>query len=218
MLDAIQQSKAFNEALESGGAQPRPFYAEDLVRGYRLDVWDSRTSEWHSLHRRTGTYAIGDEGLPFDTEDEEGLLPARGDAAGARRAEPADKDLYVHEVIARWAGWSLSVPFPGKALSRYGDPDKAIPPDGDDPDYRTDEPITPFKVRADLQGRPGLAAAAALRRRATACARARSISPATASAVDDAARRHAGRCHGPAARSRRPARICATSRWPRRWS
>ena len=56
-VDAIQQSKAFNQALESGGAQPRPFYAEDLVRGYRLDVWESRTNAWHSLHRRSGQYA-----------------------------------------------------------------------------------------------------------------------------------------------------------------
>ena len=44
-LDAMQQSKAFNEALESGGPQPRPIYAEDLVRGYRLDMWESRTNE-----------------------------------------------------------------------------------------------------------------------------------------------------------------------------
>jgi len=147
VVDAISQSKAFNQALESGGAQPRPFYAEDLVRGYRLDVWESETDTWHSLHRRSGKYAIGDAGVAFDTTDEEGFfqLAATQPAPGA---EPADKDLYVHEVIARWAGWSLSVPFPGKALSRYGDPDKAIPPDGDDPDYRTDEAITAFKVRA----------------------------------------------------------------------
>src|SRR5256885_8035630 len=30
----------------------------------------------------------------------------------------------------------------GKSLSRYGDPDKAVPPDGDDPDYRTDRKST----------------------------------------------------------------------------
>ena len=74
VIDAIQQSKAFNQALESGGVQPRPFYAEDLVRGYRLDVWESRTGKWHSLHRRKGTYAIGEEDLPFNTEDEEGFF------------------------------------------------------------------------------------------------------------------------------------------------
>lgn len=154
VIDAIQQSKAFNQALESGGAQPRPFYAEDLVRGYRLDVWESRADTWHSLHRRSGKYAVGEDGLAFDTEDEEGFfqLAATQPAPGA---PTTDKDLYVHEIIARWAGWSLSAPFPGKALSRHGDPDKAIPPDGDDPDYRTDEAITAFKVRAIYKVVPG---------------------------------------------------------------
>lgn len=145
-LDAITESKAFNHALESGGAQPRPFHVEDLVRGYRLDVWESRTDRWHSLHRRSGQYRIGVDELPFDTDDEEGFfqLAATQPAPGA----DADKDLYVHEVVARWAGWSLSVPFPGKALSRYGDPADAIPPDDDDPKFRTDEALTAFKVRA----------------------------------------------------------------------
>ncbi len=154
VVDAVQQSKAFNTALESGGAQPRPFYSEDLVRGYRLDVWESQTNGWHSLHRRSGKYVVGDDEVPFATEDEEGFfqLAATQPAPGA---DTEDRDLYVHEVIARWAGWSLSAPFPGKALSRYGDPDKAIPPDGDDPDYRTDEPITAFKVRATHRVLPG---------------------------------------------------------------
>lgn len=154
VIDAIHQSKAFNQALESGGAQPRPFYAEDLVRGYRLDIWESRAGKWLSLHRRKGNYAIGDERLPFDTEDEEGFFQSAA-TQPAPGAPTNDKDLYVHEIIARWAGWSLSVPFPGKPLSRYGDPDKAIPPDGDDADYRTDEPITAFKVRATYKVVPG---------------------------------------------------------------
>lgn len=152
-VDAISQSKAFNQALESGGTQPRPFYAEDLVRGYRLDVWQSRTNDWHSLHRRSGKYLIGENGISFDTEDEEGFfqLAATQPAPGAT----ADKDLYVHEVVARWAGWSLSVPFPGKALSRYGKAEDAIPPDSDDPRFRTDEALTPFKVRATYSAARG---------------------------------------------------------------
>lgn len=154
VLDAVKQSKSFNDALESGGVQPRPFFAEDLTRGYRLDIWDSRTKKWHSLHRRSGSYRIGDDELPFETDDEEGFfqLAATQPAPGAT---PADKDLYVHEAIARWAGWSLSVPMPGKALSRHADPDKAVPPDGDDPAYRTDEAVTAFKVRAEYKVLPG---------------------------------------------------------------
>ena len=152
LLDAVRQAKAFNDAVVGGGAQPRPFFAEDLVRGYRLDVWDSRTNRWHSLHQRSGAYQIGE--LTFDTEAEEGFIQLAG-TQPAKGAEPADKDLYLHEAIARWAGWSLSVKMPGKHLSRYADPDKAVPPDEDDPDYRVDEPLTPFKLTARHRVLPG---------------------------------------------------------------
>src|SRR5262249_48951856 len=105
-------------------------------------------------HQRKGDYEIGDARLPFHTAAEEGFiqLAATQPAPGA---DPPDKDLYVHEAIARWAGWSLSVPLPGKAVSRYGDQDKAVPPDGTDPDYRTDEASTPYKVRAVYKAIPG---------------------------------------------------------------
>lgn len=144
LLQTIAQSKTYNDALESSGSQPQPFFAEDLVRGYRLDVWDSHSDEWHSLHFRDADYAIED-GPSHDAGVEEGFVqlavmqPAPG-------AEPASDDLYLHEAIARWAGWSLAVEMPGKHLSRYADPDKAVPPDGDDPDYRVNEPVTPFKL------------------------------------------------------------------------
>ena len=151
LLDEVQRSAAFNDAVARGDA-PGRLYAEDLVRGYRLDVWDARTDRWHSLHRRSGTYRIGDE--TFETEDEEGFVqlamttPAPG-------ATPADDDLYLHEAIARWAGWSLSVPRPGKHLSRYADPERAVPPDGDDPDFREDEPVTPFDIQTTYRLVPG---------------------------------------------------------------
>lgn len=148
-LESIFQSKAFNDAVESGGAQSRPFFAEDLLRGYRVDIWDSHSNDWHSLHRRVGTYQIGDEG--FKPGEEEGFVqtaamqPAPGAAEG-----PDAADLYLHEAIARWAGWSLSVPTPGKHLSRYGDPDKAVPPDEDPTgEYAEDEPLTPFEMTVD---------------------------------------------------------------------
>jgi hypothetical protein len=146
LLENMLQSKAFNDAMENNGIQDRPFFAEDLLRGYRIDVWDSHTDGWHSLHRRVGQYQIGDES--FAPGEEEGFVQtaAMQPAPGAAEA-PDGEDLYVHEAIARWAGWSLSVPMPGKHLSRYGDPDKAIPPD-DDPtgEYLEDQPVTPFKM------------------------------------------------------------------------
>jgi hypothetical protein len=144
LLETIHQSQAFNDTLESGGAQPRPFCSEDLVRGYRLDVWDSASGGWHSLHVRKAEYAVPGLNLPFDREEGFVQLAAMQAAKGA---EPGSDDLYLHEAVARWAGWSLAVEMPGKHLSRYADPDHALPPDGDDGvDYSTNQPVTPFKL------------------------------------------------------------------------
>jgi hypothetical protein len=147
LLDTIAQNKAFNDGVQ-GGMQPRPFYAEDLARGWRLDIWDSHTNAWHSLHARTGTYQIADQ--VFGPVQDEGFvqLAATQPAPGA---QPATTDIYVHEAIARWPGWSLSAPRPGKHLSRYADPDKAIPPDTPDPEYAENEPVTPFKLQASFK-------------------------------------------------------------------
>jgi hypothetical protein len=146
LLDNMAQSNAFNDAVESGGQQKRPFFAEDLLRGYRIDVWNSQTADWHSLHRRTGLYRIGN--LEYSPGEEEGFIQMAAMQPAPESAEgPDGEDLYLHEAIARWAGWSLSVPMPGKHLSRYGDPDKAIPPDDDSTgEYLEDQPDTPFKM------------------------------------------------------------------------
>jgi hypothetical protein len=153
LLEAFQDNKEFNGAVEGGGAQQRPFFAEDLLRGYRLDVWDSQTNAWHSLHARSGAYEIGEERAPFATEAEEGFVQLAATRAVPEAVNRTD-DYYLHEVVARWAGWSLSAPLPAKALSKHGDPKKAIPQDGD-PDYAVDEPITPFVIRATYRVLPG---------------------------------------------------------------
>jgi hypothetical protein len=153
LLESIHQSKQFNNLLGSNQTQHRPFYAEDLIRGYRLDVWDSRTNAWHSLHLRRGKYRVGD--LPFTPGDEpeEGFVQLAV-TQSAPGAENATKDLYVHEAIARWAGWSLSVSRPGKHLSRYANADDAIPRDDDPEKFAEDQPVTPFRVTAHYKIAP----------------------------------------------------------------
>ena len=150
LLATIQQSKAFNDAVGGNKAQPRLFFAEDLVRGYRLDVWDSRTETWHSLHLREAKYRIGDVAFAPKTEPEEGFmqLAATQPPPGAK---PPTNDLYLHEAIARWTGWSLSAPRPGKHLSRYPNAKDAIPDDNDPDKFAEDQPETPFKITAKYQ-------------------------------------------------------------------
>ena len=155
------------EGVQPGARIGRLAAATVLRRRPRAGLPARRVGIAHATSgtRCTGARAstpIGESEVPFATEDEEGFfqLAATQPAPGA---EPADKDLYVHEVIARWAGWSLSVPFPGKALSRYGDPEKAIPIDGDDPDYRDRRADHGVQGPRNVQGGARLASAAAVR-------------------------------------------------------
>ncbi len=150
-LFGLRDSKAFNDFLESNQPQPRSFVAEDLLRGYRIDIWDSLTNDWHSLHRRNGTYQIGD--VVYETTDEEGFTQLTA-TQPAPHSDPPTNDLYLHESVARWAGWSLSVPRPGKSLTRSGDPDKAVPPDdpNDLPEAdRPNFPATPFPMTTSFK-------------------------------------------------------------------
>lgn len=151
LLAAFKEAKAFNDALETGGPYPRPLFAEDLVRGYRLDVWDSASSRWHSLHRRTGAYSFGDQAsVALTVTDEEGFtqLAVTQPAPDPTASQP--DDLYLPESVARWNGWSLSVRHPGTGLSRSADPGQAIAPD--DPE---NAPATPFKMATTFTVTPG---------------------------------------------------------------
>jgi hypothetical protein len=153
VLAAIQANKAFEAAL-AGAQTPRPLNAVDLVRGYRLDIWSARTSQWHSLHRRDGTYRFGPaDSVVINTADEEGFTqlavtqpaddPTRpiDPVAAAAGAPQPGTDLYVNERIARWNGWSLSAPRPGTPLNRSPDPAQAA-----DPDPTAGSAPTPFKM------------------------------------------------------------------------
>ncbi|MCU1265340.1 MAG: putative Outer rane channel [Acidobacteria bacterium] len=153
LLDTLGQSKEFNDAVTSGGKQKRPFFAEDLNRGYRLDIWDSRTNAWHSLHLRRGQYQIGAKSfVPKNREEGFVQLAAMQPAKGA---QPATTDLYLHEAIARWSGWSLSAPTPAKHLSRYPNPADAVPRDDEPEKFAEDEAETPFKMTTRYEVLPG---------------------------------------------------------------
>jgi hypothetical protein len=148
LLQSIKDAKSFNGALSSSQSPSRPFYAEDLVRGYRLDVWDSRTGAWHSLHLRNGKYVVGKIAFEPNNGPEEGFIEL-ATAQPAPGAKDHDKELYLHEAIARWAGWSLSVPRPGKHLSRYANAKDAIPRPGAGDKFAENQPETPFRIAAD---------------------------------------------------------------------
>jgi hypothetical protein len=114
--------------------------AEDIIRGHRFDVHTLAEPKpaWRSLHERVGSYTFGAPSGAQITEtfqDEGTVVPAATQPATTKGPLP---DLYVHESIARWAGWSLSAPRNGPSIS---------------PDDQVDEnPSNPVPTSSDGQG------------------------------------------------------------------
>jgi hypothetical protein len=112
MLDA-----ADDESTSAGPAAASvTLFAEDLTRGFRIDVRDHADGVWRSLHERDGTYSV--PGVPDVTVRDEGVTQPVGalDASDPQQATV----LRVHESLARWEGWSLSVGRPGQVVGDDG--------------------------------------------------------------------------------------------------
>jgi len=114
--------KDINSSLESSGnGNDICFYAEDVSRGYRVDVADVTNVHeppiWRTLCARKGKYWLvnsGDE-ITFNGEitfDDEGYV-----CGASTTSEKSDSnEHYLHESLFRWTGWSLCTPRPGKML------------------------------------------------------------------------------------------------------
>ena len=111
----------------AGAAVPSvDLWAEDLVRGYRIDVWDGTTGLWRSLCRRLAEYDLGQGAVQ--------IAPAAGEEeatvqlAATRSPDPTwtPDVLTLHEAMVSWTGWSLAAPPPGRGVG--DDIDKG--PDG----------------------------------------------------------------------------------------
>lgn len=105
-------------------------FAEDVLRGYRLDVWDSVSKQWHPVCAREGTYVFNRKGEAVTVSlDDEGYVKS----ASVSRAEPGapERDLYLHERVVEFEGWSLVATRPGKALPR--DPTNVQPVEPETP-------------------------------------------------------------------------------------
>lgn len=105
-------------------------YADDLLRGYRLDVYDETASAWQSLMRRNAKYsfplATGDlKSKGIHVLDEEGVLTMGATRPVESDDELSQQQLYAHETVAQWEGWSLVVPPIGQHI---GTEDELAPP------------------------------------------------------------------------------------------
>ncbi len=127
-------------ALETGhaGGGVVELWAEDVTRGYRLDVAEAGEPDtWRSLHARAGEYSLRTDvpgvrlPLPVETPiaPDEGYLKAASTSHNAAEKTVA----YLHEAVAGWDGWSLSAPRPGNRIGLRAvepPPDPATEPPG----------------------------------------------------------------------------------------
>jgi hypothetical protein len=92
-------------------------YADDVNMGYRMDI-QPEGSTWFSLHKRNNKFSyLNTSGTNIDIpgiETDEGFIQT---SASEEKTGPATTQLKIGEAIARWEGWSLSVPRPGSSLN-----------------------------------------------------------------------------------------------------
>jgi hypothetical protein len=107
---------AFNTAM--GNAI---LFSDDVMRGFRVDVRDR--GNWRSLCARTGTVTIsdlnGNNQAPVTLPTEEGYVKG---TSGTKK-DSAPQQLFVHESLFGWDGWSLVAPRPGATVADPSDKD-----------------------------------------------------------------------------------------------
>jgi hypothetical protein len=118
---ALEARLSQTKAQLAGAAAAVPavaLWAEDLVRGYRIDVWDSRTGVWRSLCRRLATYTLGQGAGAVVVSPAAGEEEATVQLAATRSPDPTyNADiLNLHEAMVAWTGWSLAAPPPGRGV------------------------------------------------------------------------------------------------------
>lgn len=151
--------------------------AEDLLRGYRVDILERGTNVWRSLCERTSTYTICEpDGKPIRqlTPQEiepvdEGYVKTTTVTANVVKGEnesdedESDKvevegDLRCHESLFQWDGWSLSAPRPGRVIRPYFEEVKVekgniVKVQREKVERPSNIPITPLKV--EFRAKPG---------------------------------------------------------------
>lgn len=130
LTHTIARQGQFNAAAEKiqqrvpNPPPPPALFAEDLVRGYRIDIWDDVSKRWHSLCQRKASYDIDSGAVVIDVPEEEGMVRL----AATTSPDPASNPdiIWLHETLVSWAGWSLCAPAPGRMIghnpSDHSDP------------------------------------------------------------------------------------------------
>lgn len=143
--EAFDFNGKLNDALSASPPAPLYLNAEDLVRGYRIDIQDlsNAPGQWRSLMQRTVDFSFPlKPGLTRPQRPEEGMMRLSGGSS----TDGSNPDiLKIHEGVFVWRGWSLVAPEPFQAVG--------TPPDPVDPN--APPPATPI-LGPDAESPPGV--------------------------------------------------------------
>ena len=126
---AVNRGQTFVSRLGNANATPQrrqrdtpsvpDLTAEDLVKGFVLDVYDGPGSTWHSTSMRDVTYAVSSASISIGrSPTSRGPTRRRG-----MQNDPTDSSqpqLNLPENLIRWNGWSNAAPRPGAPLADDG--------------------------------------------------------------------------------------------------
>ncbi len=124
VADDTIASSLKNTAVDNHHGDQIVFFAEDVLRGYRVDVRTEQTAEWRSLCERVAEYGWTDGvGPTLDAAKDEGYVSGASTTTKPPQELPpgSTQDHYLHESIVKWAGWSLVAPRPGRRIRPFPD-------------------------------------------------------------------------------------------------
>jgi hypothetical protein len=145
--DRLARMESLDSTLTMLLANGSRLTAGDLTRGYRVDVLDETrpTPQWRSLCRRVGSYTVGTQVFALPAVDDEGAISGGGTSQGE------NSELFVHESLFSWDGWSLCAPRPERLIKRGKNVNGHMEETTEMPTYVPDE----FRVAAEWHARPG---------------------------------------------------------------
>jgi len=113
-LTQLQRQEGYQAALATSldPVDMPVIHTQDVTRGLRIEVWDSVTRVWRSLHTRRSTLTVQGRTVYADEVDD-GFI--QGTSATETRGQE-DSAVHVHEAMFGWEGWSLSAPRPGRRV------------------------------------------------------------------------------------------------------
>jgi len=138
---SLARSKKHELAVTHSKVPPE-LWADDVTRGWRLDVRDklSKTQVgWLSLGARKGRYVF--DGEQFDPGGEEFEAYVKSTSASTDSKKP--EVLYTSECVAGWDGWSLAARRPGRVITPAG------------VEEPNDEPLAGFPLSVTFRPVPG---------------------------------------------------------------